>query len=158
MTMHADLWSFTLDFYAQPGVEQACLTLQASGANVCALLCGVWLDQHRVRFDQQHAAQIGQLASGWDVQVVKPLRELRTHWKPLAVADRELGALRDRLKTLELDAERELLARLERVVAERESGQDTQSGDVWLIALAGQAANLAPDALQTLLRAGTSAA
>ncbi|WP_122564226.1 DUF2390 domain-containing protein, partial [Pseudomonas viridiflava] len=37
--MPTDLWSFTLDFYARPGAEQACPTLQTSGANVCAVLC-----------------------------------------------------------------------------------------------------------------------
>ncbi|KPY50662.1 Uncharacterized protein ALO48_04472 [Pseudomonas syringae pv. rhaphiolepidis] len=38
--MPSALWSFTLDFYARPGVEQACLTLQANGANVCMVLAG----------------------------------------------------------------------------------------------------------------------
>jgi uncharacterized protein (TIGR02444 family) len=81
MTMLSDLWSFTLDFYARPGVEQACLNLQANGANVCALLCGVWMDRRGVQFDPERARQIGQLADPWHEQVVGPLRDIRTRWK-----------------------------------------------------------------------------
>lgn len=151
--MHADLWSFTLDFYARPGVEQACLTLQAHGGNVCALLCGVWLDQNRTPFDSARAGQIRQLASPWHDQVVGPLRALRTQWKSAAATDEELGALRERLKVLELDAERELLVRLQRLIQDW-PGRGAQRTGAWLEALAGDAANRAPDALQILQHAG----
>lgn len=60
ITMPSALWSFTLDFYARPGVEQACLTLQANGANVCMVLCGVWLGTRDVACDAQRVAQIKQ--------------------------------------------------------------------------------------------------
>ncbi|MFJ3482506.1 TIGR02444 family protein [Pseudomonas sp. NPDC090202] len=152
--MPSDLWSFTLDFYARPGVEQACLALQASGGNVCALLCGVWLDQGGVLFDAQRAGEIRQLATPWHDQVVGPLRALRTQWKAEAVSDPELAALRERLKTLELDAERELLVRLERLT-QGWPEQGTPLPGVWLEALAGDAASDNPDALQILQRAGT---
>lgn len=142
-----------MDFYARPGVEQACLRLQANGGNVCALLCGVWLEQCRVPFEPQRAEEIRQLANPWHDQVVGPLRELRTRWKAAATADEELGALRERVKSLELDAERELLVRLHRLVQGWPEG-GAQGHGAWLEALAGQAANTAPDALQTLRRAG----
>jgi uncharacterized protein (TIGR02444 family) len=157
MTMLSDLWSFTLDFYARPGVEQACLNLQANGANVCALLCGVWMDRRGVQFDPERARQIGQLADPWHEQVVGPLRDIRTRWKADAIGDEELKALRDRLKTLELDAERELLVRLQRL-AEDWPQRDAQPTGVWLEALAGGAAQASPDALHILLRAGTDIA
>jgi uncharacterized protein (TIGR02444 family) len=157
MTMPSDLWSFTLDFYARPGVEQACLTLQAHGGNVCALLCGVWLDQSDIPFNPQRADEIRQLATPWHDQVVGPLRDLRTQWKSAASTDAELGALRERLKVLELDAERELLVRLQRLTqAWHERG--AQNNGAWLGALAGGAANEAPDALQVLRRVGAELA
>ncbi|MBD8707363.1 MULTISPECIES: TIGR02444 family protein [Pseudomonas] len=155
--MLSDLWSFTLDFYARPGVEQACLTLQASGANVCALLCGVWMDRRGVQFDPERARQIGQLADPWHEKVVGPLRDVRTRWKADAAEDEELKALRDRLKTLELDAERELLVRLQRLTKDWPE-RDAEPTGVWLGALAGGAAQTSPDALQILLRAGTDIA
>ncbi|MGI3744004.1 TIGR02444 family protein [Pseudomonas graminis] len=155
--MLSDLWSFTLDFYARPGVEQACLNLQANGANVCALLCGVWMDRRGVQFDPERARQIGQLADPWHEQVVGPLRDIRTRWKADATGDEELKALRDRLKTLELDAERELLVRLQRLTEDWPQ-RDAQPTGVWLEALAGGAAQASPDALHILLRAGTDIA
>jgi len=153
MTMPSDLWSFTLDFYARPGVEQACLTLQAHGGNVCALLCGVWLDQLGVPFNPQRAEEIRQLATPWHDQVVGPLRALRTQWKAATTTDTELGALRERLKVLELDAERELLVRLQRLT-QRWPEQGAQKDGVWLEALAGDAGTQAPDALHIVRRAG----
>jgi uncharacterized protein (TIGR02444 family) len=149
--MPSDLWSFTLDFYARPGVEQACLTLQASGGNVCALLCGVWLDRRSMPFDPQRAEEIRQLAKPWHDKVVGPLRDLRLQWKAAATSDEELGALRDRLKVLELDAERELLVRLQRLVQDWPERGAQRTG-AWLEALAGSAANEAPAALQVLQR------
>ncbi|SEQ72975.1 TIGR02444 family protein [Pseudomonas sp. NFACC02] len=151
--MPSDLWSFTLDFYARPGVEQACLSLQTHGGNVCALLCGVWLDRLDVPFNPQRAQEIRQLTTPWHDQVVGPLRALRTQWKAAATTDVELGALRERLKVLELDAERELLVRLQRLT-QRWPERTAQTPGNWLEALAGDAASKAPDALQTLRRAG----
>jgi uncharacterized protein (TIGR02444 family) len=153
MTMPSDLWSFTLDFYARPGVEQACLALQAKGGNVCALLCGVWLDQRNIPFNPQRAEEIRQLATPWHDQVVGPLRAVRTQWKTAAVTDEELSALRERVKVLELDAERELLVRLQRLIQDWPEQAAEHSG-VWLRALAGEAAEKAPDALQVLQRVG----
>lgn len=157
MTMLSDLWSFTLDFYARPGVEQACLALQAKGGNVCALLCGVWLDQRQIAFDPERAEEIRQLATPWHDEVVGPLRAIRTQWKASATTDEELGALRERLKGLELDAERELLVRLQRLVQDWPE-QALQKNGAWLDALAGTAGDEAPDALQVLQRVGQDAA
>ncbi|NBB08931.1 TIGR02444 family protein [Pseudomonas sp. SLFW] len=151
--MPSDLWSFTLDFYARPGVEQACLALQARGGNVCALLCGVWLDQRNISFNPQRAEEIRQLATPWHDQVVGPLRSVRTQWKAAAVTDEELSALRERVKGLELDAERELLVRLQRLIQDWPE-HDAEHAAVWLNALAGDAGKEAPDALHVLQRVG----
>lgn len=147
--MPSDLWSFTLDFYARPGVEQACLSLQASGANVCLLLCGVWLARRGVVCSVERAREIGQLATPWHDEVVRPLRELRTQWREGAKQDTQLSLLREQVKALELGAERELLARLQARTLEWPA-QQTGGQEDWLICLAGEAAGQNRDALQVL--------
>ena len=46
--MPADLWNFALACYARPGVEQVFLRLQDGGADVCLLLCALWLERRQV--------------------------------------------------------------------------------------------------------------
>ncbi|WHS60145.1 TIGR02444 family protein [Pseudomonas sp. G2-4] len=111
--MSPDLWSFSLDLYAKPGVEPACLALQNAGANVCLLLCGLWLERRGVTCNEQRLQQLRQLAEPWDVEVVRPLRVLRNQWKASALQDTALDSLREQVKRLELEAERRLLERLQ---------------------------------------------
>lgn len=147
--MPTDLWSFTLDFYARPGVEQACLTLQASGANVCAVLCGVWLGLRGVECDAQRLSEIGQLATPWHDDVVRPLREVRTQWRTAAQDDAVLSELRNRVKALELEAEHTLLTRLEALT---HAWSDANGKDVagWLAGIVESRTQKSRDALQVL--------
>jgi uncharacterized protein (TIGR02444 family) len=147
--MPSALWTFTLDFYARPGVEQACLTLQSRGANVCALLCGVWLAQRGVECSRQRVQEIGQLATPWHADVVTPLRVLRTRWKKQSAGDEQWEGLREQLKGLELEAEHELLRRLETLTQDWPA-QHAQGAKAWLTGLAGNAACDHPDAQQAL--------
>ena len=147
--MPSDLWSFTLDLYARPGVEQACLRLQANGANVCAVLCGAWLIHRGVPCNVQRIQEIGQLTRPWDDAVVNPLRQLRTQWRDAAQQDPSLALLREQVKALELAAERELISRLETLCQDWPAGKADDQQD-WLAGLAGEAANLNRDALQLL--------
>ena len=150
--MPSDRWSFTLDLYARPGVEQACLRLQASGANVCVLLCGAWLMQRGVPCDSRRMLEIGQLAGPWEDAVVGPLRQLRTQWRDAAQLDPPLALLREQVKALELAAERELIVRLEKLSQDWPgvSTEDQADPSDWLTGLAGEAANRNRDALQVL--------
>ncbi|MHC5789845.1 TIGR02444 family protein, partial [Pseudomonas idahonensis] len=116
--MSSDLWNFSLTIYALPGVQEACLQLQDEGANVCLLLCGAWLGQRGVRCDSQRLEQLKELAAPWHRDVVQPLRDLRIGWRDAAREDLELSALREQVKTLELEAERQLLLRLQERVRE----------------------------------------
>ena len=111
--MCADLWSFALSTYARPGVEAACLRLQEQGADVCLLLCGAWLEQRGVAAAPEGMLALQQLARPWRTQVIEPLRQVRVQWRVMAQQDQLLAALRERVKALELEAERELLTRLE---------------------------------------------
>ncbi|MCS3510812.1 MULTISPECIES: TIGR02444 family protein [Pseudomonas] len=147
--MNADLWSFALSTYARPGVEAACLRLQEQRADVCLLLCGAWLEQRGVALEPGRVRTLQQLARPWQAQVIEPLRQLRMQWRAMAQQDEQLAALRERVKALELDAERQLLTRLEALTQAWPTGEMTQQP--WLEGLAAEdAANLDHDALQQL--------
>ncbi|WP_078739716.1 TIGR02444 family protein [Pseudomonas fluorescens] len=147
--MCADLWSFALSTYARPGVEAACLRLQEQGADVCLLLCGAWLEQRGVALTAERVEALEQIAGPWQLQVVWPLRQVRIQWREMAQQDEQLAGLRERVKALELEAERQLLARLEKLA---QAWPMKTGHHRWLEGLAPEAANLDHDALQ-LLRA-----
>ncbi|KPX16893.1 hypothetical protein ALP66_03213 [Pseudomonas amygdali pv. photiniae] len=149
ITMPSALWSFTLDFYARPGVEQACLTLQANGANVCMVLCGVWLGTREVTCNAQRLTQIRQLATPWHDEVVRPLRDLRNQWRNAALEDAVLMTLRMKVKTLELEAEQSLMLKLEALTGDWPAGE-ARNAEEWLIELADGEAEKNRDALQVL--------
>ncbi|MCU9946448.1 TIGR02444 family protein [Pseudomonas sp. PDM13] len=152
--MPPDLWSFALDLYARPGVENTCLRLQEQGADVCLLLAAAWLGRRGVRYDPVCAEQLQGIAGPWQRDVVEPLRRLRQAWREAAGTDTGLRELRDGVKRLELDAERRLLARLEEIAAPwpEADGQDWS----WLDVLAGTARD-DRDALQSLRAAAIEA-
>jgi len=154
--MSSDLWSFTLKTYARPGVEGACLQLQAVGANVCLLLCAAWLGERGTACNEQRLHQLQALAGPWHESVVQPLRQLRTQWRSAASEDAELGILREQVKTLELEAERQLLLRLEATARNWPKDEARDLAD-WLEGLAAEAANLDRDALRALCVAVTGA-
>ena len=153
--MCADLWSFALSTYARAGIETACLRLQEQGADVCLLLCGAWLEQRGAVFEPERARALQQLSRPWQTQVIEPLRQLRMQWRAMAQQDEQVAALRERVKSMELDAERQLLARLQALTQAWPTGTAGQSQ--WLEGLAAEdAANLDHDALQQLRVAATS--
>lgn len=154
--MCADLWSFALSTYARPGVEAACLRLQEQGADVCLLLCGAWLEQRGVAYKPERVQALQQIAQPWRVQVVEPLRQMRVQWRDLAQQDAQLASLREQVKTLELEAERTLLARLEALV-QAWPINEVLGQQEWLEGLATEAANLDHDALLQLRAMATNA-
>ena len=156
VNMCADLWSFALSTYARPGVEAACLRLQEQGADVCLLLCGAWLERRGVALTLERTQALRQIAEPWQSQVVEPLRQVRRQWRAVAQQDEPLAALRERVKALELEAERELLTRLATLATAWPTGE--VMGQRWLEGLAAEgAANLDHDALQQMRVAVTGA-
>ena len=147
--MSSDLWSFSLSTYARPGVEPACLQLQSAGINVCLLLCGLWLGKRGVTCNEHRLQQLRSVAEQWDADVVQPLRALRVNWKVVATDDSELNALREQVKALELQAERHLLVRLERLALSWPQDEATDLS-AWLEGVAAGAAHLDRDALHQL--------
>ncbi|MEX5507601.1 TIGR02444 family protein [Pseudomonas paralactis] len=153
--MCADLWSFALSTYARPGVEAACLRLQEQGADVCLLLCGAWLERRGVAHSPERVRMLQQVAHPWRVQVVEPLRQVRVQWRAMAQQDAQLATLREQVKTLELEAERTLLARLQ-ALSQTWPINEVVGQHQWLEGLATEAANLDRDALQQLRVAATN--
>ncbi|MCQ4321024.1 TIGR02444 family protein [Stutzerimonas stutzeri] len=149
---HDDLWTFALACYAEPGVEKACLELQALGMDVCLLLACVWLEIRGVQHNAQRLEELKQLSADWQSAVVLPLRNLRQAWRQQAAIDTELASLRQRVKTLELDAERTQLERLQQATQHwlREDGSNN-----WLNQLC-TGVDGDPGALLTVLRRAAS--
>ncbi len=133
--MPSDLWSFANTLYADAGVETACLSLQAQGADVCLVLCAAWLDRRRVACTPLRIRALTDLATPWQQTVITPLRHLRQRWRETAAHDHAVADLREHIKTLELQSERELLERLQQLASEWPTGE---TEDDWLTAVAGQ--------------------
>ena len=145
--MPSDLWNYALQLYGRPGVEQACLQLQNTGADVCLLLCACWLKHRKQAYSAERCEQLLDLAQPWQQQVITPLRQLRQNWRAQAQQQPELAVLREQLKGLEQQGERQLLLQLQACALAWPPLASTENGD-WLTALSGRAATL--DALQWL--------
>lgn len=143
------LTRFAVAVYSMPGVAPVCLQLQSAGQDVCLLLCAAWLYQRQAACTPARAEQLRAASLPWQSAVVTPLRELRQRWKAAAAADDALGALREKLKRLELEAEMALLQRLEAIALPWPAGQASGSSD-WLTALASDAGRKKPAELQAV--------
>ena len=144
--MPTDLWRFAQDLYQQAGVEAACLHLQEQGADVCLLLCAVWLERRQIDCCAAYAQALRQRAQPWQQEVVMPLRQLRQNWREQAHADDALARLREQVKALELAAERQQLERL--AECSKTWPQNAATATYWLETLAPEGANR--DALHAL--------
>lgn len=132
--MHTDLWDHALALYARPGVETACLDLQAQGGDVCLLLCATWLQARGVAVLDERAQALREVAEPWQRDVVAPLRSLRQQWRVAAQDDAQLTVLREQVKGLELQAEKSLLERLQDCVRQWPADSHEPTGD-WLAQL-----------------------
>jgi uncharacterized protein (TIGR02444 family) len=106
------LWDWTLEAYGQPGVPEACLSLQDEhGQNTSLLLWAVWAEAS----DPDLLARAAEAAHRWEATALVPLRAVRRALKaPLPpVPDNAREALRDDVKAAELRAERVLMETLE---------------------------------------------
>lgn len=102
-------WRFSLRFYRQSGVADACIALQEqSGADVNLLLFLLWHATHRRRLPAAEIARIEAMIAPWRALAVIPLRDLRRALKspPTLVQGGAAEAFRTRIKAVELEAER----------------------------------------------------
>lgn len=125
------LWRFALDLYAQPGVEEAALTLQDEhGLDVPLLLLCCFMGRHGVRATRETIQTLDQHARAWRSVAVEPLRDLRRRLKQDvgAVSADRAEPFRERVKALELEAERLQLETLFHTL-ERLPGKDGREAE-----------------------------
>jgi len=107
-----EFWDWALAVYARPGVAETCLDLQDTyGQNVPLLLWAVW------RGGDVTAAVT--LARSWEHDVIAPLRGVRRRLKARGDAE----TLRQKVKAVELEAERSLMTALETVAGPEVDGR-----------------------------------
>lgn len=114
--MSGGLWDWSVAAYGAPGVADACLTLQDHHEqNVPLLLWSAWVAATGRRPDEETIEAACDTARAWDGVVVAPLRAVRRTLKaPVPdIDDGPRQSVRDRVKALELEAERHLLEALE---------------------------------------------
>ena len=110
------LWDWARTVYAADGVEEACLELQdTAGQNVCLLLWAGWCAAEGRRADEDTLEAASDTARAWQETAIAPLRAVRRALKPRApdLEDGAREAVRTQVKTVELEAERQLLTALE---------------------------------------------
>ncbi len=102
-------WRFSLGFYRQPGVADACIALQeTSGVDVNLLLFLLWQAASRRQISTAEVAALEARIGGWREATVIPLRGVRRALKspPALVEGGAAEAFRTRIKAVELEAER----------------------------------------------------
>jgi uncharacterized protein (TIGR02444 family) len=109
MQQGSPFWRFSLRFYRQPGVADACIALQdGCGVDVNILLFLLWLATARRRVPLPAAQELCAKGAAWRDDVVVPLRTLRRRLKDgSTLVERGAAELfRTRIKAIELEAER----------------------------------------------------
>lgn len=128
------LWDDSVALYRRPGVEAACLELQRRyGLDVNLVLFCCWLGRAGIVLEPALLTAALATTSGWQAEVVRPLRALRNRLKAKLVdpdSDSVVegwpglaGEVRRRALDLELDAERLGQLALHRVVEGHRPGE-----------------------------------
>jgi len=106
---NSPFWTFSLAFYRQPGVAEACLRLQdEAGVDVNVLLFLLWQASGGRTLSRAEVAALDQHVASWRQTAVIPLRILRRALKsPPAMLTADVAeGYRSRIKAVELEAER----------------------------------------------------
>jgi uncharacterized protein (TIGR02444 family) len=108
--LEIDCWAFALAIYARPGVAEACLTLQnEAGVDVMLLLTTTFAAvNHRLLLTTDEIRTLDEACRPWRVQIVWPLRTIRTGLKtgPQPAPNEATEPFRSQVKALELAAEK----------------------------------------------------
>jgi uncharacterized protein (TIGR02444 family) len=173
--LRTELWRFALALYGRAEVAKACLTLQERlGADVDIILFALFaLTERGISLRAEELRAVDALVADWRAEIVKPLRQIRTRLKsgPNPAPSGETEALRHRVKSLEIEAERIELHRLADWLARRARGAADGASDVraLLARVAAHFASATPalldvpevrealDALATAIRISASA-
>jgi uncharacterized protein (TIGR02444 family) len=108
--LDAELWSFALSFYGREEASKACLVLQERiGVDVDIVLFGLFaLLRKGVSLNAEEIAAIDALVRSWRSEIVRRLRQMRTRLKsgPNPAPSGSTEELRNRIKSIEIEAER----------------------------------------------------
>lgn len=103
------LWRFTLRFYRQDGVADACIALQDHcGVDVNLLLFLLWLAIGGRQLSVEAIKELDEAVRPWRELTIIPIREVRRGLKGVRtlVEAGKQEALRTEIKAIELEAER----------------------------------------------------
>jgi uncharacterized protein (TIGR02444 family) len=125
-------WTFITKLYGSHSVQQACLLLQDSfSVDVSFLLTLLWHARDGVGFDNSEIEALDDVIAPWRSDVVKPLRTMRREIKPVASLDDFISGYRNKIKSIEIEAEQIEIAMLMRAMGQRKltgvSGKPIQS-------------------------------
>jgi uncharacterized protein (TIGR02444 family) len=102
-------WRFSLNFYRQAGVSDACIALQdGCGVDVNLLLFLFWLASDDRQLSADDVQLLDDNVRDWRTLTIIPIRDARRKLKGAAtlVAPAKQEAFRTKIKAIELDAER----------------------------------------------------
>jgi uncharacterized protein (TIGR02444 family) len=102
-------WRFSLGFYRQPGVADACIALQdGCGVDVNLLLFLFWLASDDRQLSADDVELLDDNVRDWRNLTIIPIRDARRKLKGAAtlVAPAKQEAFRTKVKAIELNAER----------------------------------------------------
>lgn len=106
--MGTPFWTFSLAFYREPEVAEACLACQdEAGADVNLILFMLWQASRGMRLAPEDVTAIDARIAPWRGQVVEPLRAIRRLLKTTPILPGG-EVYRERIKAVELEAERVL--------------------------------------------------
>jgi uncharacterized protein (TIGR02444 family) len=113
-------WTFIIELYGNPDVQQACLLLQDGfGVDVSFLLTLLWYAKDGVWFNDGDVEALDRAIASWRSDVVKPLRGMRREIKPSAGHDGAVASFRNKIKSIEIEAEQIEIAMLVQAVDQR---------------------------------------
>jgi uncharacterized protein (TIGR02444 family) len=101
-------WRFSLAFYRQSGVSDACIALQdGCGIDVNLLLFLFWLASEGRQLSSDDVKKLDDRVRSWRELTIIPIRDMRRKLKGAAtlVEPGKQEAFRDKVKAVELEAE-----------------------------------------------------
>jgi uncharacterized protein (TIGR02444 family) len=123
-------WRFSIRFYAMPGVAPACIELQdRAGVDVNVLFFLLWTATQNRALPEQDVAAVERAIGPWRDMAVVPLRNVRRALKtpPPAMTAAAAESLRNRVKSVELEAERLQQEALYRLAQSSRLGYDAST-------------------------------
>ena len=102
-------WQFSIEFYAVPGVAQACIELQDQAkVDVNILFFLLWNATQGRTYKKADVAEVERLIGAWRDMAVVPIRNVRRALKipPAVMTPEAAEGFRTRIKAVELEAER----------------------------------------------------